>query len=504
MKQTRKKIRKIRKANIRRKTKKYNYRKKQRGGWSFFTRDPSKIKQIMTRLPRYDGEQPTDISFPFGNIDMDIIFSKKSLDGNLPGINSIPERYDLETFDYRTIPDVIKFITDEYTISQLWKDDSSNLFKDNIFEDGVLKPNPNTKYTSTFPQGVVHLIFIMKGLAREIGNNVIYINRRKRTVQVEKIGDSIEEAVSSQNNRDNIKDFPTTCKRYADILENVQSSYKTTGHHNPRLRNPNIDENQWNIYFFKILQSFLVAEFKIMYFTSFRKFIEDSSINNENLIIILSQVNPNISLEFIEKYKNKIDMLSDLQNIEETEKKGKLLQYVKNNLTTNITTTDTSIISKTNYISFLNLILEKYRIDNENIPINIILAAVIVTRTINFTKNTIEYSSRILWLFDQNTIDTMTGAGFTLPEVFSKNIDGVKLIEGTQLQKEEVREDVLREGEEERTTIYDNQIPTAAAIPILPEVSLREKHFENPNETGGKKNRTMKKSKKVKNQKKVK
>ena len=484
MKQTRKKIRRIRNANNRRKTKKYNYRKKQRGGWSFFSRDPSKIKQIMTTLPNYNGDIPT-ISFPFGNIHMDIIFPKKSLDGNLPKIEGIPERYNLEIFDYGKIPDVIKFITDKYTISQLWKDDySNNIFEDNIFEDGVLKPNQNTKYKSTFPQGVVHLIFIMKGLAREIGNNVIYINSRKQPF--EKIGDSIEEAVSSQKNRDNIKDFPTTCKRYADILNNIKSSYDSTGHYDPRLRNRKIDDNQWNIYFFKILRSFLVDQFKIMYFSSFTVFIIQSSTNINNLIISFSQANVNNSLEFIKKYKNKIDMLSDLQNIEETEKEGKLLQYVKNNLTTNITTTDNSIISKTNYISFLNLFLNEYRIGSENIPINIILAVVIVTRTINFTKNTIEYSSRILWLFDQNTITTMTEAGFTLPEVFSKNIAGVKLIEDTSLQKEE----------EERVFIYPSQIPTAAAI------SLSEERFKNSNETGGKKNRTMKNQKKVKKSKK--
>ena len=111
---------------------------------------------------------------------------------------------------------------------------------------------------------------------------------------------------------------------------------------------------------------------------------------------------------------------------------------------------------------------------------------------LNFTKNTIEYSSRILWLFDQNTIDTMTDAGFTLPEVFSKNIAGVKLIEGTPLQKEE---------EEGRVFMYNSQIPTAAAIPIPPEVSLSEEYYEKPIETGGKKNRTMKNPKKVKNQK---
>ena len=67
--------RKIRKANIRKRTKKTNYRKNQIGGWGFFSRDPQIITD-MVMLPNFENIQ---VSFPFKNIQMDISLPDKPL-----------------------------------------------------------------------------------------------------------------------------------------------------------------------------------------------------------------------------------------------------------------------------------------------------------------------------------------------------------------------------------------------------------------------------------------
>ena len=76
MKQSKKKIRKT---NIKRRTKKYNYRKIQRGGM-LDPRDKSEISDFMQSFSR---DETVSIMFPYDNIHMDIAFPVKSLDQDI-------------------------------------------------------------------------------------------------------------------------------------------------------------------------------------------------------------------------------------------------------------------------------------------------------------------------------------------------------------------------------------------------------------------------------------
>ena len=86
--------RKIRKTNIKKRTKKYNYRKNQRGGWGFFSSDP----QIITAMMKFPGFENIQISFPFKNIQMDISLPDKLLNkaldewGEVTCYNSIKQQ----------------------------------------------------------------------------------------------------------------------------------------------------------------------------------------------------------------------------------------------------------------------------------------------------------------------------------------------------------------------------------------------------------------------------
>ena len=68
--------RKIRKTNIRKRTKKYNYRKIQRGGMLSQV-DKIAISDFMQSL---SPDETVSIMFPYDNIHMDIAFPIKSLD----------------------------------------------------------------------------------------------------------------------------------------------------------------------------------------------------------------------------------------------------------------------------------------------------------------------------------------------------------------------------------------------------------------------------------------
>ena len=73
--------RKIKKANIRRTTKKTNYRKIQRGGM-LDSHDKTEINSFMQSL-RLSPNEPVLIMFPYENIHMDITFPVKSLDQDI-------------------------------------------------------------------------------------------------------------------------------------------------------------------------------------------------------------------------------------------------------------------------------------------------------------------------------------------------------------------------------------------------------------------------------------
>jgi hypothetical protein len=66
--------RKIRRTNIKKRTKKYNYRKNQRGGWSE-KQDPERIRDLMKSF----GFPDVRVEFPFNNINMDITFPAGNL-----------------------------------------------------------------------------------------------------------------------------------------------------------------------------------------------------------------------------------------------------------------------------------------------------------------------------------------------------------------------------------------------------------------------------------------
>ena len=119
MKQSKKKIRKT---NIKRRTKKTNYRKIQRGGM-LSPGDKSAISDFMQSLSR---DETVSIMFPYDNIHMDIAFPIKNLDQYINKNYQGLRNDELKTInlgetdlDFNDIPNVPNFITNPYDISEL-------------------------------------------------------------------------------------------------------------------------------------------------------------------------------------------------------------------------------------------------------------------------------------------------------------------------------------------------------------------------------------------------
>ena len=176
MKQSKKKIRKT---NIKRRTKKTNYRKIQRGGM-LSPGDKSAISDFMQSLSQ---RETVSTIFPYNNIHMDIAFPVKSLDQDInknyglfrngaPAIN-----LGTADLDFNDIFDVLNFITNDHDVSQLYLE-IPEIVKTNLFdrEKGILVPISEPPVGDPIPNMVTYLIKTMKQLARESQGLTIYLD----------------------------------------------------------------------------------------------------------------------------------------------------------------------------------------------------------------------------------------------------------------------------------------------------------------------------------------
>ena len=238
---------KIRKANIKRRTKKSNNRKNQRGGWGFFSKDP----QIITDMVKLPGFKDIEVSFPFKNIQMDISLPFKALknviekwaeiacfnqakseltnnimvlDRTTPKPEAKIQRENriltnlnaqIETpLNFSVIPNVVAFITNPYDISVIKsKSIYSELVENNNFVGGILQPKQelaSQQEEITVPKEAYVLVKLMQQLTREYKIQTIYINGSKQSkfkVDETEIGLPPDAYL-----------YNTVCKGYADLL----------------------------------------------------------------------------------------------------------------------------------------------------------------------------------------------------------------------------------------------------------------------------------------------
>ena len=199
MKQSKKKIRKT---NIKRRTKKTNYRKIQRGGM-LSSGDKYVISDFMQSLSQ---SETVSIMFPYDNIHMDIAFPIKSLDQYINKNYQGLRNDELKTvslgetdLDFNDIPNVPNFITNPYDISEL-SFPTLQIIQRNKFDrkEGILVPISNSE-GELIPRTVIYLIKTMRQLSRESQGLTIYLDGVKQP-KITHASSSVESIVGSAFN----------------------------------------------------------------------------------------------------------------------------------------------------------------------------------------------------------------------------------------------------------------------------------------------------------------
>lgn len=460
MKQSKKKIRK---ANIKRRTKKTNYRKNLKGGWGFFSKDPQIITDIMKIEPDYTN---INVSFPFKNIQMDIslpdINLNKALDdwGNVTCFNTIKQqltdtirllernkqesemRKNIEILtkfntelatplNFSVIPNIVAFITNPYDLSIISDKDKSKyieLVEKNDYIGGILQPKQQESSSAaagqenTIPKEVPFLIRLMQQLTREIDTNVYYINGAKQPkFQIDNTETGLPEGAYL---------YTTVGKGYGRLLNNIRTMYRGD--------QASLDWSKINT---QILYSFLGnSPFEVYYSIKFIRSVLESGIPQGSYAqIIYSKavrdgkggVMPDVSIDrFIKTYKDYyIDSkFFKLTPITETSEDGNFLQYVKNGVTILIKV-DTSIIIEIVQVWYIYVtgIEAVARSSNEPGYSGLIIAAIVEKTTTDIIGGVVHYSSQFRWLITKNTLQNLRGNNITLPEPISRNLEEIRM-----------------------------------------------------------------------------
>lgn len=453
MKQSKKKIRK---ANIRRRTKKSNYRKNQKGGWGFFSRDPQIITDIMKIEPDYTN---INVSFPFKNIQMDIslpdINLNKALDewGTVTCFNTIKQqltdtiqlldrnkqesemRKNIEILsnlniqlasplNFSEIPDIVKFIANPYDISIIGdktKSTYSELVEKNNYINGLLTPKQQESLSSaaagqesTIPKEVPFLIRLMQQLTREIDSYFYYINGTKQP----KFPIDKEEAKRPAGT----PLYKTACNGYGRLLNNIRQMYRG---------NQGLEWSKVNI---QILYCFLGSSpFENYYSLNFVRNILQPAVAQGSYPEFWyakakrdggGSLIPDVSIDWmIRNYKDYyIDSkFFKLDPITENAEDGNFLQYVKNG-TTVLIKVDTSIIIEVVQIWYIYLTnITAISRDGGSTYNGLVIAAVVEKTITDITGGVVHYSSQFRWLITKSTRDNLLRNNITLPEPILRN-----------------------------------------------------------------------------------
>ena len=461
MKQSKKKIRRI---NIKKRTKKYNYRKNQRGGWGFFSRDP----QIITDMMKLPGFENIQVSFPFNNIQMDISLpdkplnqfidewariscfdqAKRELTDNIMVLNRTmpkPESKierenriltNLNTqtatpFNFSVISNIGIFITNPYDISLIKsKGIYSELVENNNFVDGILQPKQEFagEQEITVPKEAYVLVKLMQQLTREYKIQTIYINGSKQSkFKVDQTEIGLPEDAYLYN---------TVCKGYADLLNIIHKMYKGTALNwskvNTQILTSFFEDNSFQAYYTKFVKTFLIDTYNgpVDRYTgepTGGQFFYSNAYRDGN---VLSRI-PNVSIDrYIMNYKDKyIDSsFFKLDPITENPEHGNFLQYVEN-ITTYLIKVNTNIIIECVkiYYIFLKDIIATARTAGEENYDGLIIAAIVEKKITDINAGVIHYSSQFRWLITKNTLENIKTNYFNIPDPILRNLGEVRM-----------------------------------------------------------------------------
>jgi hypothetical protein len=502
--------RKIRRTNIRRRTKKTNYRKIQRGGWSE-QQDPERIRQLMTNLPKSADSIFTDVrvEFPFNNINMDIIFPATNLNAFMiekeneyiepvkiglsnsimalkqdktrnqqilsenpserpHNIGAIIDEIEVninrdsilldhlnsqnQPLNFSIVPSVIDFIVKPEDISQFPKDYDKIVLSNN-FDGAYLEEKQSTAGVSepNIPKEVWFLIKIMKQLGREINGSAIYINDVKQSFEID-----AKETLSSGFDAEKPK-FKTASNRYGNILREIREKYS-----GPELdfRKKNfeilaclVEDNVGQAYFLSFIQNILDVSNSGMFifFEACRDYVIVPEVKNKD-----GEIEKNVKQRhrdskalvdqyinfYREKYKYDTTYFG-LKQIQENPEDGNFLQYVKNGTTFLITVGTDIIIEfvRIYYIYVRDVGAQGKRIYSMTAALknplkpfdrapgydNLIMAVIVVKKTVNINTGVITYENNFRWIINQHTLNNMTQSGNMIPDIFLKNLEEVRL-----------------------------------------------------------------------------
>ena len=479
--------RKIRKANIRKRTKKTNYRKTQKGGWGFFSKDP----QIITDIMKMEGFEDINVSFPFNNIQMDIslpdINLNKALDEwgkgtcyntiiqqlkdtiqllernkqesemrrNIEILKNLNIQLETTPLVFSVIPDIVAFITNPYDLSIIRDKDKSTyseLVEKNNYINGLLTPKQQESSSSsssaaavpeqfeiTIPKEVPFLIRLMQQLTREIDTNIYYINGTKQPkFQIDDTETGLPKGTYL---------YTTAANAYGRLLNNIRTMYRG---------NQGLDWSKVNA---QILYCFLASSpFEQYYSLNFvRQILEDQRFfyakakrdGTGGLI-------PDVSIDrFIRNYKDHyIDStFFKLAPITENGEDGNFLQYVKNGITILIKV-DTSIIIEVVQIWYIYLIdiQAVARTPNEADYNGLIIATIVEKTTTDIIGEVVHYSSQFRWLITKSTLQNLGGNNINLPYPILRNLEEVRMSGDNRFTKA-------------FKTVFNRSPTTAAAAP---------------------------------------
>ena len=456
--------RKIKKANIKKRTKKYNYRKNQRGGWGFFSRDP----QIITDMMKLPGFENIQVSFPFNNIQMDISLpdkplnqfidewariscfdqAKRELTDNIMVLNrSMPKpeskierenriltNLNTQTatpFNFSVISNIGIFITNPYDISLIKsKGIYSELVENNNFVDGILQPKQEFagEQEITVPKEAYVLVKLMQQLTREYKIQTIYINGSKQSkFKVDQTEIGLPEDAYLYN---------TVCKGYADLLNIIHKMYKGTALNwskvNTQILTSFFEDNSFQAYYTNFVKTFLIDTYNgpVDNYTgepTGGQFFYSNAYRDGN---VLSRI-PNVSIDrYIRTYKDKyIDSsFFKLDPITENPEDGNFLQYVKN-ITTYLIKVNTNIIIECVkiYYIFLKDIIATARTAGEENYDGLIIAAIVEKKITDINAGVIHYSSQFRWLITKNTLENIKTNYFNIPDPILRNLGEVRM-----------------------------------------------------------------------------
>ena len=442
--------RKIRRTNIKRRTKKYNYRKIQRGGM-LDSRDKIEISDFMQSL---SPDETVSIMFPYDNIHMDIAFPVKNLDQDINKNYQGLRNDELKTIplgdtdlNFNDIPNVPKFITNPYDISEL-SFTTLQIIQRNKFDrnQGILVPISNS-VGEPIPRSVIFLIKTMKQLARESQGSTIYLDGEKQPAITHTAPPAAPTAPTAAPAPINTSKPPITetCTFFNTLLGKIKTNFGM----NKSANSPNIAEKDWNTYFYRIINSFTADDPYLPYFKYFSGQILQPIEGQYNDPIVSykqaarDEINVGEGMEplrpdpYIDSYKDKIQRFLKLPKI--TDRGSNLLQYITNKVTIFIYTQNSKIIIQfytVYYITVGNvqakgkgnikslLLGDKYR--DKNYP-QFILGCVVLIRTVDIIKGTIEYDYEVRWLLNRHTINNMAENGMRMKEFFGNNIQDILL-----------------------------------------------------------------------------